>query len=46
MAQDAFFFFLNIKDFEFDFWKKPVENSEDVLKLTCVCVCVSVFVCV
>lgn len=44
MAQDAFFFFFNIKDFEIDFWKKPVENSEDVLKLTCVCV--SVFVCV
>lgn len=32
MTQGAFFFFFNVKDFEFDFWKKLVENSEDVIE--------------
>lgn len=31
MTQGAFFFF-NVKDFEFDFWKKPGESSEDVIE--------------
>lgn len=35
MTQNAFFFHFFIfyaKDYEFDLWKKPVENSEEVME--------------